>query len=387
MDSTDMQEKVRAIKQSATDLGFDGFGIATPDMPKAIERYKRWLARQYEGKMGYMSRWVDKRSDLNKVLPGVRSVICLRTNYLPEDKDMRFLEDTDHGDISLYALNEDYHDVLLPRLKRLEEKIHQEFPDCQTKVYVDTGPVLEKPLAQKAGIGWIGKHTNLLTEGIGSWYFLAEILTDIALPESQPAVDRCGTCRECIDICPTRAIVAPYVLDSRRCISYLTIELKGVIPWQFRRAIGNRIYGCDDCQIVCPWNTYAVKTDDQAFHGQEGVRLLIDLIRLDDESFRRRFRNSPIKRIKRRGFLRNVAVALGNSGNLDAVSPLIEVLGDKEALIRAHVVWALGELLQEKAPTVLWENLAHETDEMVLTEIRNVDKTFRRTSGSYFSLE
>ncbi len=171
MDSTDMQEKVRAIKQSATDLGFDGFGIATPDMPKAIERYKRWLARQYEGKMGYMSRGVDKRSDLNKVLPGVRSVICLRTNYLPEDKDMRFLEDTDHGDISLYALNEDYHDVLLPRLKRLEEKIHQEFPDCQTKVYVDTGPVLEKPLAQKAGIGWIGKHTNLLTEGIGSWYF------------------------------------------------------------------------------------------------------------------------------------------------------------------------------------------------------------------------
>ena len=387
MNFSDTREKVRAIKQTATDLGFDGFGVAGPDMPKSVEKYKRWLALEYEGKMGYMSRTVDRRSDLNQVLNGVQSVICLRTNYLPEDKDMRFLDESENGDISLYALNEDYHDVLLPRLKQLEEKIHQEFADCQTKVYVDTGPVLEKPLAQKAGIGWVGKHTNLISEGIGSWYFLAEILTDIALPENQPAVDRCGTCRECIDICPTRAIVAPYVLDSRRCISYLTIELKGVIPLQFRKAIGNRIYGCDDCQIVCPWNSFAVKTDDKAFHGQEGVHLLIELIRLNDEGFRRRFRTSPIKRIKRRGFLRNVAVALGNSGNLDAVAPLIEVLSDPEPLIRTHVVWALGELLQEKAPTVLWENLSQESDEMVLTEIRNVDKTFRRTSGSYFSLE
>ena len=387
MVSTNTLEKVRTIEQTATDLGFDGFGITAPDIPKATEKYKRWLARQYEGQMEYMSRWVEKRSDLNHVLPGVRSVICLRTNYLPKEKDMRFLDNTDDGDISIYALNQDYHDVLLPRLKQLEEKIHQEFANCQTKVYVDTGPVLEKPLAQKAGIGWIGKHTNLISEGIGSWYFLAEILTDIALPESQPAVDRCGTCRECIDICPTRAIVAPYILDSRRCISYLTIELKGVIPLQFRKAIGNRIYGCDDCQIVCPWNSYAVKTDDPAFQEQEGVHLLIDLIRLDDEGFRNRFRNSPVKRIKRRGFLRNVAVALGNSGDLNAVSPLIEVLSDPEPLIRAHAVWALGELLQEKAPSILWENLAQETDEMVLTEIRNVDKTFRRTSGSYFSLE
>lgn len=386
MDTT-TEEKVRAIQQTATDLGFDGFGIAEPDMPKQTERYKRWLALEYEGTMKYMSRWEEKRSDLSKVLPGIKSVICLSTNYLPEDKDMRFLDDTDNGDISLYALNEDYHDVLLPRLKQLDEKIHQEFPDCQTKVYVDTGPVLEKPLAQNAGIGWVGKHTNLISEGVGSWYFLSEILTDIVLPLNEPAVDRCGTCRECIDICPTRAIVAPYVLDSRRCISYLNIELKGVIPLQFRKAMGNRIYGCDDCQIVCPWNSYAVKTDEQAFHGKEGVRLLIELIHLDDEGFRNRFRNSPIKRIKRRGFLRNVAVALGNSENLDAVAPLIDVLGDDEPLIRAHAVWALGELLQEKAPTVLWENLAEETDEMVLTEIRNVDKTFRRPSGSYFSLE
>jgi epoxyqueuosine reductase len=387
MDFTTIQEKVRVIEQTATDLGFDGFGIAGPDTPKATDRYKRWLAKEYEGSMGYMSRWVDKRSDLNNVLAGIQSVICLRTNYLPQEKDLRFLDDSDNGDISLYALNEDYHDVLLPRLKQLEDKIHREFPDCQTKVYVDTGPVLEKPLAEQAGLGWIGKHTNLISEGIGSWYFLSEILTDIELPLNQPAKDHCGTCRECIDICPTRAIVAPYVLDARRCISYLNIEHKGVIPLQFRRAIGNRIYGCDDCQIVCPWNSFAVKTDETAFHEKDGVRLLIDLIRLDDEGFKNRFRHSPIKRIKRRGFLRNVAIALGNSGNLDAVAPLIEVLGDKEPLIRAHAVWALGELLQEKAPTVLWETLSRESDEMVLAEIRNVDKTFRRTSGSYFSLE
>jgi epoxyqueuosine reductase len=387
MDSKILNEKVRTIENAARKLGFDGFGITRPEIPQAVKKYQRWLALQYEGEMGYMSRWEEKRADLDKVLPGVQSVICLRTNYFPQKKDLSFLDDTDQGDISLYALNDDYHDVLTPRLKQLEEKIHQEFDDCQTKVYVDTGPVLEKPLAAKAGIGWVGKHTNLISEGIGSWYFLAEILTDIALPENRPAVDRCGTCRDCIDICPTQAIVAPYVLDSTRCISYLTIELKGVIPLKFRKAIGNRIYGCDDCQIVCPWNSYAVKTEEEAFHEREGIRRLIDLIRLDGEGFSRRFRKSPIKRIKRRGLLRNVAVALGNSGNLDAVSPLIEVLDDKEPLIRAHAVWALGELLQEKAPTVLWENLAEETDEMVLTEIRNVDKTFRRASGSYFSIE
>ncbi|MDA0691243.1 MAG: tRNA epoxyqueuosine(34) reductase QueG [Nitrospinae bacterium] len=387
MDSTILQEKVRAIEKAARNLGFDGFGITRPKIPQAVERYQRWLALQYEGEMGYMSRWAEKRADLDKVLPGVQSVICLRTNYFPKEKDLTFLDDTDQGDISLYALNDDYHDILTPRLKQLEEKIHQGFNDCQTKVYVDTGPVLEKPLAEQAGIGWVGKHTNLISEGVGSWYFLSEILTDIPLPESQKAVNRCGTCRDCIDICPTQAIIAPYVLDSRRCISYLTIELKGVIPVRYRKAIGNRIYGCDDCQIVCPWNSYAVKTDEEAFHEREGVRRLIDLMRLDDEGFSRRFRKSPVKRIKRRGLLRNVAVALGNSGNLDAVSPLIEVLNDKEPLIRAHAVWALGELLQEKAPTVLWENLREETDEMVLTEIRNVDKTFRRTSGSYFSSE
>jgi epoxyqueuosine reductase len=322
--------------------------------------------------MSYMRRSAQKRSDLDQVLPGVKAVICLRTNYLTAEKDMTFVDDPDRGDISLYALNDDYHDVLVKRHRALEDKIQEEFPGCKTKSYIDTGPVLEKPLAQKAGLGWVGKHTNLITEDAGSYYFLSEILLDIALVEWEPAVDRCGTCRSCIDVCPTAAIVAPYVLDSRKCISYLTIELKGVIPREYRKAIGNRIYGCDDCQVVCPWNSFAIKTEDEAFRERDGTRQLIELMRLDDEGFRQRFRKSPIKRTKRRGLLRNVAVALGNSGNPDAVGPLTDALSDPEPLIRAHTVWALGELLGEKVLPILDDKLTGETEEIVRTEVRHL---------------
>ncbi len=351
-------------------LGFDGFGVTRPSMDVAAQRLREWLDRDYAGEMGYMQRGAEKRSDLDRVLPGVKSVICLRLNYFTAPKDMGFLGHTDLGDISLYALNLDYHDVMTPRLHELEKVIHIEFPECKTKVYVDTGPVMEKPLAQRAGLGWIGKHTNLIEEGKGSWFFLAEILVDVDLGESEPAVNRCGTCRRCIDICPTQAIIAPYVLDSRRCISYLTIELKGVIPLEFRKAIGNRIYGCDDCQIVCPWNSFAQPTGDPVFQGPVTTHKLMDLIRLDDVAFMERFRNSPIKRLKRRGFLRNVAVALGNSGRREAAGPLVEALRDKEPLVRAHAVWALGELLGRQALDVFQG--MQETDPAVLAEIRNI---------------
>ena len=371
-----IKEKTMRIEQLARELGFDGFGVTGSVSRKGVERYKEWLNLDYEGEMVYMSRNVDKRSDLKMVFPGVKSVVCLRINYLTTDKSMEFVDDLDRGDISLYALNEDYHDVLIKRHRALEEKIKEEFHGCQTRVYIDTGPVLEKPLAQNAGLGWIGKHTNLITEDVGSYYFLSEILVDVALVESEPAVDRCGTCRSCIDICPTNAIVAPYVLDSRKCISYLTIELKGVIPLEFRKAIGNHVYGCDDCQIVCPWNSFAVKTDEEAFRERDGSRQLIELIRMDDEAFRKRFRKSPVKRTKRRGFLRNVAVALGNSGDLSAVPSLTDALSDHEPLIRTHAVWALGELLREKALPVLDENLADENEEMVKNEIKLVQETY-----------
>ena len=374
-DTLVLLEKSKSIEQAAFALGFDGFGIARPGVEAAAHRLQEWLGLNYEGEMLYMRR--EKRLGPDRVLPGVKSVVCLRLDYFTVSKDLSFLERLDQGDISLYALNEDYHDVILPRLHELEKKIQAEFPGCQTKAYVDTGPVLEKPLAQSAGLGWIGKHTNLVSEGIGSWYFLAEILVDVRLSESAPATDRCGTCHRCIDICPTGAIVAPYVLDARRCISYLTIELKGMIPLEFRKAIGNRIYGCDDCQIVCPWNSFAKPTPETAFQGSVATWRLIDLIRLDDEAFRQRFRKSPIKRLKRRGFLRNVAVALGNSGDANAVEPLIAALRDQEPLIRAHAVWALGELLLEKSLTVVQQH--PETDETVLTEIRRLQARFDST--------
>jgi epoxyqueuosine reductase len=371
-----INEKTLRIEIFAKELGFDGFGVALEVSSKSIKNYKEWLNLNYQGEMSYMSRNIEKRSSLNAVLSGVQSVVCLRTNYLTEEKDMGFVNKKNTGDISLYALNEDYHEVLIERHRQLEKKIRQEFEGCQTKIYIDTGPILEKPLAQNAGLGWIGKHTNLITEHIGSYYFISEILVDTILKVSEPALDKCGTCTSCIDICPTKAIVAPYILDSRKCISYLTIELKGVIPVEFRKAIGNHIYGCDDCQIVCPWNSFAVKTDEKSFSAGDGSFQLIELMRMDDEAFRKRFKKSPVKRTKRRGLLRNVAVALGNSGNPSAVDPLIDALADHEPLIRAHVVWALGELLGEKALPILNETLKNEEEDVVKNEINLVYKDY-----------
>ena len=368
--------KIKNIEEQAYALGFDGFGITSSELGEAGYKFSQWLEMGYSGEMAYMARGEEKRRDPNLVLENIKSIICLRTNYLTKDKGMEFLSFPEKGDVSLYALNKDYHDIITPRLKELEKIIQKEFEGCKTKIYVDTGPILEKPLAERAGLGWIGKHTNLLSEDIGSWYFLSEILVDVVLPESERANNHCGTCRSCIDICPTNAIVAPYVLDAKKCISYLTIELKGVIPVEFRKAIGNRIYGCDDCQIVCPWNSYAVKTDEPDFKAMNNNFLLIDLIQLSDEDFRKRFKGSPIKRIKRRGLLRNVAIALGNSKNPKAVPFLIRALNDKEPLIRAHIVWALGELLLSESVPLLNEKLAEEEDPMVLGEIEAVRERF-----------
>jgi len=371
-----INEKIKLIKDEAHRLGFEGFGITTPDIGSAKGNLREWLNNNFDAEMSYIKRGEEKRLDLQKVLPGVKSIICLSTNYFPKYKDMSFLEDQENGDISLYALNEDYHDVITPRLRELEEKVKREFVGCNTRGYVDTGPILEKPLAEKAGLGWIGKHTNLLTEGVGSWYFLSEILVDIELKISEPGKNHCGTCTSCIDICPTKAIIAPYVLDSRRCISYLTIELKGMIPLEFRKDIGTHIFGCDDCQIVCPWNSYAHLTEEEAFKDKGLTRLLLDLIQLDDHGFRERFRKSPVKRIKRRGLLRNVAVVLGNIGNVEAVPHLIGLLIDPEPLIRGHCVWALGQILKEKAIKVLEKSLNDEKHPWVLEEIQLIQSSY-----------
>ena len=373
---TTVIEKTLQIERFAKELGFDGFGVTREVSAKSIKKYKNWLSLGYEGEMSYMRRNVEKRSDLDLVLSEVKSVVCLRTNYLTADKGMEFIHDKEHGDISLYSLNEDYHDVLAQRHQNLEKKIKEVFNGCRTKPYVDTGPILEKPLAKNAGLGWVGKHTNLVTEGVGSYYFLSEILVDAVMEPSEPSLDKCGTCRSCIDICPTQAIVAPYVLDSRKCISYLTIELKGVIPVELRKAMGNHIYGCDDCQVVCPWNSFAVKTDEDSFRARDGSFQLIELMSLNDEVFRKRFKKSPIKRTKRRGLLRNVAVALGNSGNLSAVGPLINALSDHEPLIRAHAIWALGELLGKKALPIFNKTLTNEEEDIVKNEITRVQRHY-----------
>jgi len=371
-ESKDVREKLEKIRNKALKLGFEGFGVALPDVAKAGEWFQQWLAQNYDGEMHYMKRGEAKRLDLDLVLSGVRSVICLGTPYYTAPRTLEFLEKPKTGDISNYARNLDYHDLIKPRLRELETYLGDVFPGCRTKSYVDTGPVLEKPLAEKAGLGWVGKHTNLLTEGVGSYYFLSEILVDVALPHNEAAEDHCGTCTECIDICPTGAIVAPYVLDSRKCISYLTIELKGAIPHKYRKALGNRIYGCDDCQIVCPWNSYAVATEEPAFQDREGAKGLIELMQLDEEGFRSRFRKSPVKRIKRRGLLRNVAVALGNSGQKEAVPVLTQALADPEPLIRSHAVWALGELMGKGAHDLCKQYLSGETDKEVLAEIERL---------------
>ena len=372
MNAIEITKKLESLNSFAESLGFDGFGVASPQLGPAGERFGKWLNAGYDGEMSYIRRGEEKRKNPDLVLEGVKSILCFRTNYYTMEKDMSYIEHRDTADISIYALNKDYHDTITPRLRQMEEKIQKEFEGCRTRVYMDTGPILEKPLAQQAGLGWIGKHTNLLTQGRGSWYFLSEILTDVDLPPSQPADDHCGTCRSCIDICPTDAIIAPYVLDSKRCISYLTIELKGVIPVEFRKAIGNRIYGCDDCQIVCPWNSYAVRTDEPDFQQKQDTLKLIDLIQINQEMFSRRFKGSPIKRIKRRGLLRNVAVALGNSGNKQAIPILLKVLDDEEPLIRAHVVWALGELAGPEVLPAIREKLNNESEKIVLAELERV---------------
>ena len=372
MNAIERMKKLENLKSFSESLGFDGFGVACPQLGKAGERFGKWLDAGYDGEMSYIRRGEEKRKNPDLVLEGVKSILSFSTNYYTVEKDMSYVEHRDTADISVYALNKDYHDTITPRLRQMEEKIQQEFEGCRTRIYVDTGPILEKPLAQQAGLGWIGKHTNLLTQGRGSWYFLSEILLDVDLPPSQPADDHCGTCRSCIDICPTDAIIAPYVLDSKRCISYLTIELKGVIPVEFRKAIGNRIYGCDDCQIVCPWNSYAVRTDEPDFQQKQDTLKLIELIQINQEMFSRRFKGSPIKRIKRRGLLRNVAVALGNSGNKQAIPILLKVLDDEEPLIRAHVVWALGELAGPEFLPAIREKLNNESEKIVLAELERV---------------
>ena len=364
-------ELTRKIKQRAHLLGFDGVGIA-PASANPGDDLQFWLDRQYQGEMAYLERNSDKRMDSTKVLEGVRSIISLSLNYFhPQDlpyKQPRI------GVISRYASGDDYHDVLQERLKRLLDFIVQLAPDVEAKIYADTGPVMDKHWAVRSGIGWLGKHTNVLSRGSGSWFFLGEILLSLELEYDAPGEDCCGSCTLCIEACPTDAIVEPYVLDGRRCISYLTIELREDIPEEFREPMGNLIFGCDICQDVCPWNGEVPHSTVQEFELRECNQApdLRTLARLTREDFRKQYRGSPIKRAKWRGFIRNVAVAMGNSGDPAMVPELEYLLDNEDSMICRHAVWALKKIGTPEALEAVRQYQAKNSDAEVPVELEEV---------------
>lgn len=345
--SADYGKLARSIKSWGRELGFQQVGIADTDLTIHEERLNQWLDDQFGGEMAYMSRHGTKRSRPEELRPGTVRVISVRMDYLPEPTQvMRTgLEDPEQAYISRYALGRDYHKVLRSRLAKLAARIEKAVGPFGYRVFVDSAPVLEKALAEKAGLGWIGKHTNLIHREAGSWFFLGELYTDLPLPVDQPEKNHCGQCSACLTVCPTQAIVAPYRVDARRCISYLTIELHGAIPEELRPLLGNRIYGCDDCQLVCPWNRFARLTAESDFLPRHGLdaKALIRLFAWDEESFLAKTEGSAIRRIGYQRWLRNIAVALGNApGSRRIVDALNRRADDMSALVREHVAWALS---------------------------------------------
>jgi epoxyqueuosine reductase len=334
-----------ALVAEAERLGFDSCRIARCESPAHAAEFREWLSAGAAGEMDWMGRSEAKRSDPAQVLPGARSVVVLALNYWRDESQRA------RGKIARYAVGDDYHDVIAPKLRQLDSFL-QEHGGIQ-KCYVDTGPILERDFAAAAGIGWHGKSTMLIDQKLGTWFFLAEILTTLELPADEPQAERCGTCTRCVDACPTGAIT-PHRLDARRCISYLTIELKGAIPVELRSLIGDRIYGCDDCLDACPWNRFAVASRESAFAARDAVKMpLRDYLALDDQQFRALFRGSPIKRIKRRGFLRNVCVALGNIGDESDLPALKRAAADPEPLIAEHSLWAVEQINSRIQPAPL----------------------------------
>lgn len=348
------------IVRWGTQLGFNQLGVSDTDLATAEAQLHSWLDSGFDGDMDYMRKHGSKRSRPEQLLPGTVRVISARMDYLPEDQQEaeELLDHDSIGYVSRYALGRDYHKVLRRRLQRLATRIEQRIGQFGYRVFVDSAPVLEKPIAEKAGIGWIGKHTNLINKGAGSWFFLGEIYTDLPLPVDDPAGGHCGTCRACIDVCPTDAIVAPYQLDSRRCISYLTIELQGSIPVEFRKAIGNRIYGCDDCQLFCPWNKFARPTAEGDFAPRHGLDApqLSDLFRWSESAWLERTQGSAIRRIGYERWLRNVAVALGNAATTESVVAALESRRDTASeLVAEHVEWALQQHSRNRDKTTQGE--------------------------------
>jgi epoxyqueuosine reductase len=352
-------------------LGFDVVGVTKPDaVPEAKARLERFLSQGLHGDMAWLETTAERRASPQALWPEVRSVIMLGMNYGPDEDPLAILARKDRAAISVYAKGDDYHDLIKAKLKTLARWLTAN-AGGDVKVFVDTAAVMEKPLAAKAGLGWQGKHTNLVSRQFGSWLFLGAIFTTLELPADAPDKDSCGTCRACLDICPTAAFPAPYQLDPRRCISYLTIEHKGPIPREFRAAMGNRIYGCDDCLAVCPWNKFARVGREAKLAAREALRApkLAELARLDDARFRTLFAKTAIKRTGRDRFVRNVLIAIGNSGDAALASEAERLLDDASPLVRGAAVWALSRLLAGEAFAAL-ANQENEPDESVKEEWR-----------------
>ncbi|MEE9313930.1 MAG: tRNA epoxyqueuosine(34) reductase QueG [Rhizobiaceae bacterium] len=345
-------QKFRAfIEAEAKALGFDSVGIAKPDSVEvAGSHLKSFVNAQRHGTMTWMEETMERRADPRVLWSDVKSIILLTMNYGPENNPLAILDKKEQGAISVYARHRDYHELIKGRLKTLASKLVSKSKENgvgpEVKVFVDTAPVMEKPLAQKAGLGWQGKHTNLVSRDFGSWLFLGSIFLTLDLPADEPEGDHCGNCNNCLDVCPTNAFPAPYQLDARRCISYLTIENKGPIPGEFRKAIGNRIYGCDDCLAVCPWNKFADIATEIKLAAPDEVSepLLQEFLQLDDASFRKRFSGSPVKRIGRNRFMRNCLVAAGNSNCSDLLPFVEHHRTDEDAVVRDAADWARREL-------------------------------------------
>ena len=362
------------MRAKARALGFDACRVAAAEAPvQARERLGAWLAEGAHGDMTWMAETVERRVDPRALMSQARSVVLLGLNYGPDGDPLAALKRPDAGAISVYARHRDYHDVLKGKLKQLAAFLVAAARPAKAdvKVFVDTAPLMEKPLAALAGLGWQGKHTNLVSREFGSWLFLGAILTDLDLPPDPPEADHCGQCRACLDACPTGAFPAPYRLDARRCISYLTIEHKGPIPRELRAAIGNRIYGCDDCLAVCPWNKFASVGREAKLAARADLNAppLAELARLDEASFRALFAGSPIKRVGRERFLRNVMIAIGNSNDRALVDAAVDRLDDEAPLVRGAAIWALARLTSpEQFSSFAAAGLRKERDAAVIEE-------------------
>ncbi len=365
------------LTREAHSLGFDCIGVSDPGaIGGAGKHFHAFIEAGGHGDMDWLAARPERRADPRVLWPDVRSIVMFGVNYGPDENPLAILEQRTRGAISVYAQGDDYHDLIKKRLKALARWLVAS-AGGDVKVFVDTAAVMEKPLAQAAGLGWQGKHTNLVSREFGSWLFLGAIFTTLDLPRDEADIDHCGSCRACLDICPTNAFPAPYKLDARRCISYLTIESKGPIPRELRKSIGNRIYGCDDCLAACPWNKFAQTGREIKLAARENLRApaLAELARLDDLGFRELFARSPVKRVGRDRFIRNVLIAIGNSKDAalaDAARPL---LGDESALVRGAAVWALSQLLPtDEFDSISAENSRRETDESVRAEWMNATR-------------